>query len=105
MKKLYELSQEYMLIRIEQIIRQELIKQSKSLMLTKDMGYAGPLFILADEIRCEEAFDNCLHFISQNLNIHEDFHFKTVFLTEGAKTDTWTLLMKNKRLRENSKTN
>ena len=104
MRKLFELSQEYMLNRIEQMIRQELISKSKLLMLTKDMEYATSLFILADELRYEEAVNNSLRFISQNLTIHQDIQFKKYFLTEEVTADTWTLLMKNERLREISKT-
>ena len=105
MRKLFELSQEYMLNGVEQMIRQELINKTKLLMLTKDMVYAVPLLLLADEIRCEEAINNCLRFISQNLTIHQDMRFKKYILTEeDVTTDTWTLLMENKHLRENSKT-
>ena len=102
--KLFQLSQEYMLNGIEQMIRQELINKTKLLMLTNDMGYAIPSLFLADEIRCEEAVNNCLRFISQNLTIHQDMRFKKYILTEeDVTTDTWTLLMENEHLRENSK--
>ena len=93
-----------MLTGVEQMIRQELINNTKSLVVTNDMGHAGPLFIFADEIRCMEAFDNCLRFISQNLTINQDSSFKSMFLTQEETTDTWTLLMENEHLRENSKT-
>ena len=93
-----------MLTGVEQMIRQELINNTKSLVVTNDMGHAGPLFIFADEIRCMEAFDNCLRFISQNLTINQDSIFKRMFLTQEETTDTWTLLMENEHLRENSKT-
>ena len=65
------------------------------------MEYAVPLFILADEVHCGEAIDNCLRFISENLEIHREIKFKKHFLPET--TDTWTFLVKNESLREKSK--
>ena len=100
LRKLFDLSQEYMLKVIEQRIYQELIHKTKSLMATKDMEYAIPLFILADEVHCGEAIDNCLRFISENLNIHQywdSHHFHTEI------SETWRLLVKEKNLGKNSK--
>ena len=101
LRKLFNLSQEYMLNAIEQKIYQELIHKSKSLILEKDMEYAVPLFILADEVRCGEAIDNCIRVISENLKIQREIKFKKHFLPET--TDTWTFLVKNENLREKSK--
>ena len=64
------------------------------------MEYAIPLFILADEVYCGEAIDNCLRFISENLNIHQywdSHHFHTEI------SETWRLLVKEKNLGKNSK--
>ena len=92
MKKLYELSQEYMLNGIEQIIRHKIIDKSKLLMLTEDMELAIPLFILADELRCEEAVNNCLIFMSEKLNIYADYRRRN-------KNENWKFLIEEKTLR------
>ena len=86
MRKLYELSQEYMLNGIEQMIRQEIINKSQSSMLAQDMALAINLLILADDLCCEEAIRICLIYISLKLAIYADYnrrekHWK--FLIQG----------------------
>ena len=69
MIKLFELSQEYMLNGVEQMIRQELINKSRSAVLSKDVKFSTDLLILADDICCEEAINLCLILISGRLEI------------------------------------
>ena len=72
-------------------------------MLTNDMKYAVPLLLLADEIRCEEAINNCLCFISQNLTKpHFEVDFEVYF--KEYNQSAWELLIEKKQLRDNSKT-
>ena len=95
MTKLFELSQEYMLNGVEQIIRQELINKTTLLMLTNDMEYAVPLFILAEKMRCKEAIDIGLRVIPEN------------FQKNGRalrNSNSWKILVNNDNLRDNLKT-
>ena len=95
MTKLFELSQEYMLNGVEQMIRQELINKTTLLMLTNDMKYAVPLFILAEKMRCKEAIDIGLRVIPEN------------FQKNGRAlyySNSWKILVNNDNLRDNLKT-
>ena len=95
MTKLFELSQEYMLNGVEQMIRQELINKTKLLMLTNDMEYAVPLFILAEKMRCKEAIDIGLRVIPEN------------FQKNGRAlyfSNSWKILVNSDNLRDNLKT-
>ena len=95
MTKLFELSQEYMLNGVEQMIRQELINKTTLLMLTNDMEYAVPLFILAEKMRCKEAIDIGLRVIPEN------------FQKNGRalrNSNSWKILVNNDNLRDNLKT-
>ena len=95
MTKLFELSQEYMLNGVEQMIRQELINKTTLLMLTNDMKYAVPLFILAEKMRCKEAIDIGLRVIPEN------------FQKNGRalrNSNSWDILVNNDNLRDNLKT-
>ena len=66
------------------------------------MEYAVPLFILADEVRCDEAINNCIRVISENLEIHQRW-CGSRFDIWSEISSTWTLLVKNKSLGNNSK--
>ena len=94
MTKLFELSQEYMLNGVEQMIRQELINKTTLLMLTNDMEYAVPLFILAEKMRCKEAIDIGLRVIPENFQKDGRLYY----------SNSWKILVNNDNLRDNLKT-
>ena len=95
MTKLFELSQEYMLNGVEQMIRQELINKTKLLMLTNDMEYAVPLFILAEKMRCKEAIDIGLRVIPENFQKYG---------IASHNSNSWKILVNSDNLRDNLKT-
>ena len=113
MTKLFELSQEYMLNGVEQMIRQELINKSRSAVLSKDVKFSTDLLILADDICCEEAINLCLILISERLEIfsssynkikHEDWKHLVEGNTLSSKTRTKLLgLVLEKKIEESKK--
>ena len=113
MIKLFELSQEYMLNGVEQMIRQELINKSRSAVLSKDVKFSTDLLILADDICCEEAINLCLILISERLEIfsssyneikHEDWKHLVEGNTLSGKTRTELLgLVLKKKIEESKK--
>ena len=115
MIKLFELSQEYMLNGVEQMIRQELINKSRSAVLSKDVKFSTDLLILADDICCEEAINLCLILISGRLEIfsssynkinerkHEDWKHLVEGNTLSGKTRTKLLGFVLKKKIEESK--
>ena len=97
MIKLFELSQEYMLNGVEQMIRQELINKSRSAVLSKDVKFSTDLLILADDICCEEAINLCLILISERLEIFSSSYHK-------RKDEDWKHLVEGNTLSGKTRT-
>ena len=100
MIKLFELSQEYMLNGVEQMIRQELINKSRSAVLSKDVKFSTDLLILADDICCEEAINLCLILISGRLEIFSSSYNKT----NKRKHEDWKHLVEGNTLSGKTRT-
>ena len=63
-------------------------------MLTNDMEYAVPLFILAEKMRCKEAIDIGLRVIPENFQKDGRLYY----------SNSWKILVNNDNLRDNLKT-